>query len=88
MGNRIIFFSLAGCSMCEQFKPVFEKVAKEHNLTYEFYQLPDAPREIKLLVYKYSIEKFPTVLIMEGEKTEKIEGSVTESKLIEKLRIN
>lgn len=85
MEKRIIFFGLVGCSSCEQLKPVFIKVANEMNLKYEMYELPNAPIEVKKLVYKHSIEIFPTILIIEGETVKKIEGAVTESKLREKL---
>ncbi len=85
MEKRIIFFSLIGCSYCEQLKPVFFKVANEMNLKYEIYELPNAPIDIKKMVYKYSIEIFPTILVIQDETVKKIEGAIPESKLREKL---
>jgi thiol-disulfide isomerase/thioredoxin len=84
--KRIIFFSLKGCSKCEQLKPVFEKVAAELNLAYETYILPDAPREIKKLVYTHNVEVFPSILSINGDNVKKIDGLKTENALREFLR--
>ncbi|MBP7791787.1 MAG: thioredoxin family protein [Candidatus Goldbacteria bacterium] len=84
--KKIIFFSLKGCSKCEQLKPVFEKVAAELNMPYEAYVLPEAPREIKKLVYTYNIEVFPTILSINGDNVKKIDGLKTENALREFLR--
>lgn len=81
MEKKIIFFSLKGCSKCEQLKPIFEKIAAELNLPYEIYVLPDAPRDIKKLVYTHNIEVFPTILSISGEEVKKIEGLKPESVL-------
>jgi thiol-disulfide isomerase/thioredoxin len=85
MDKKIIYFSLKGCSQCEMFKPVFERVMKELNLPFELYVLPDAPFDVKKLVYKHSIQTFPTILVVNGENASKLEGAKTESKLKEFL---
>lgn len=85
MDKKIIYFSLKGCVMCGQFKPIFERVAGELALPYEIYVLPDAPFDVKKLVYKHSIETFPTILVIKGETAAKLEGAKTEAKLKEFL---
>ncbi len=85
MDKKIIYFSLKGCHQCEQYKPVFDKVMKELNLPFEFYVLPDAPFDVKKLVYKHNIQTFPTVLTLAGETGVKLEGAKLESKLKEFL---
>lgn len=87
MDKKIIYFSLKGCSQCEMFKPVFEKVLKELNLPYDIYVLPDAPFDIKKLVYKHNIQTFPTTLTIAGEIVNKLEGAKTETKLKEFLAL-
>lgn len=74
MDKKIIFFSLKGCIKCEQLKPIFEKVVTELGMPYELYILPDAPREIKKLVYTHGIEVFPTILSITSDKVKKLEG--------------
>lgn len=86
MEKKIIFFSLKGCSKCEQLKPLFEKVTAELNIPYELYVLPDAPREIKKLVYTYNIEEFPTILYITKDQVKKFEGLKPESVLREFLQ--
>ncbi len=76
---------MKGCTKCEQLKPIFEKVATELNLPYEMYVLPDAPREIKKLVYTHNIEVFPTILSISGERVKKLDGLKPESVLREFL---
>jgi thioredoxin-like negative regulator of GroEL len=85
MDKKIIYFSLKGCSQCEMYKPVFERVMKETNLAYDLYVLPDAPFDIKKLVYKHNIQTFPTVLVVNGENVSKLEGAKTETRLKEFL---
>ena len=85
MDKKIIYFSLKGCSQCEMFKPVFEGVMKELNLPYEVYVLPDAPFEVKKLVYKNNIQTFPTTLVISGETSAKLEGAKPPAKLKEFL---
>lgn len=83
MDKKIIYFSLKGCAQCEAFKPTFERVLKELNMPYEIYVLPDAPFDIKKLVYKHSIETFPTTLMLTGDIVTKLEGAKTETRLKE-----
>ncbi len=87
MDKKIIFFSLKGCSKCEQLKPLFEKVTTELNITYELYVLPDAPREIKKLVYTHNIEEFPTILSISGDNIAKLSGVKPESVLKQFLQV-
>jgi thiol-disulfide isomerase/thioredoxin len=87
MDKRIIYFSLKGCSQCEMFKPVFEKIMKELNITYELYVLPDAPFDVKKLVYKNNIQTYPTILMVEGENATKLEGAKPSVKLKEFLGV-
>jgi thiol-disulfide isomerase/thioredoxin len=86
MDKKVIFFSLKGCSKCEQLKPLFEKVAAELNIPYELYVLPDAPREIKKLVYNHNIEEFPSILSISGENVTKLSGLKPENVLREFLQ--
>jgi|GEM_PF-2847740 len=86
MDKKVIFFSLKGCAMCEQLKPIFEKVAGELQMSYELYVLPDAPRDIKKLVYTYNIDIFPTILSIKGDSVEKLQGVKPESVLKEFLQ--
>jgi thioredoxin-like negative regulator of GroEL len=85
MDKKIIYFSLKGCVQCAQYKPIFEKVANELKLPFELYVLPDAPFDVKKLVYKHSIETFPTILVINGETVSKQEGLKPETKLKEFL---
>lgn len=85
MDKKIIFFSLKGCTKCEQLKPIFEKVATELGMPYELHILPDAPREIKKLVYTHGIEIFPTILLITADQVKKLEGLKPESVLREFL---
>jgi thiol-disulfide isomerase/thioredoxin len=85
MEKRIIYFSLKGCSQCEMFKPVFERVLKELNLPFELYVLPDAPFDVKKLVYTHNIQTFPTTLVITADKVSKLDGAKTETKLKEFL---
>jgi thioredoxin-like negative regulator of GroEL len=85
MDKKIIYLTLKGCHTCEQFKPTVDKVTKELNLPVEVYVLPDAPRDVKKMVYTYSIETFPTTLVVKGDQVAKLEGAKTESKLREFL---
>jgi thiol-disulfide isomerase/thioredoxin len=85
MDAKVIYLSLKGCHTCEQFKPTFEKVVKEMNLPFEIFVLPDAPRDVKKLVYTHSIATFPTTLMIKGDQVAKLEGAKTESTLKEFL---
>jgi thiol-disulfide isomerase/thioredoxin len=85
MDKKIIFLSLKGCHQCEQYKPVFDRVIKELNLPFEYYVLPDAPIDLKKLLYKNNIQTFPTVLTIAGGNVAKLEGAKLESKLKEFL---
>jgi predicted bacteriocin transport accessory protein len=69
-----------GCSHCENFKPVFDKFAKEYNIEYVKLNLTNLSSEDnQKLNSKYEVSGTPTILIFkkgENQKAFTISGEV------------
>jgi len=84
--KKIILFTIQGCVPCLSFKPLVEKVAKELNWKLEIYDLMKASFDIKKMAHTLDINVFPTIVVINGENINKIEGSVSENKIKSSLQ--
>ena len=79
--KKVILFTIQGCAPCEELKPMFKKTTKEKGWTGEIYDLTKADIEIKKMAHTFDITIFPTILIFNGDKVDKLEPPIKKEKL-------
>ena len=73
------------CGKCQQMKPIFEEIEKEHGARYNFFVL-DVDKE-RDFITELGISSVPTFLfIKEGEIKAKEHGYMPKEDLVEKIK--
>ena len=88
----ILYIGRDGCSACEAFNPKFKKIINKYKITVYYIDLEKYTDDEKEYVSKnISFRGTPTVVFMQKGKDSlnadtKIEGNISESKIIQKLK--